>query len=175
MRIIVNKLWLLVRTVYLWFWHRIIQLLKKDSSKANDEVALQFLKFGLVGISNTVIAYLTYALSLLLFNALSVFGSFDYLLAQTVSFIISVGWAFYWNKTKVFVLKNGEKRSTFKSLLKTYVAYSFTGLFLNAALLYLWIEIVNISEFLAPIINLIITIPLNFIINKYWSFKSESR
>lgn len=174
MRIIVNKLWYLVRTVFLWFWHWLVKLLRIDSSKANDEVALQFLKFGLVGISNTVIAYLTYVLSLLLFNALAIFSSIDYLLAQTISFIISVGWAFHWNNTKVFVLKNGEKRSTLKSLLKTYATYSFTGLFLNAVLLLLWIEIFNISVFIAPIINLVITIPLNYIINKYWSFKAES-
>lgn len=62
----------------------------------------------------------------------------------------------------VFELKNGEKRSIWKSLIKTYISYSFTGLFLSSILLVLWVQVLGISEFIAPIINLLISVPLNF-------------
>ncbi|MEG2931919.1 MAG: GtrA family protein [Ruthenibacterium sp.] len=29
----------------------------------------------------------------------------------------------------------------------------------------------GVSEWIAPVINLVITIPLNFILNKFWTFK----
>lgn len=60
-----------------------------------------------------------------------------------------------------------------KTLLKTYVSYSVTGLFLNSILLVLWVNIFSISEFIAPIINLLVSVPLNYIINKLWALKKE--
>ena len=60
-----------------------------------------------------------------------------------------------------------------KALLKTYMAYGFTGIILNNILSFIWIDKVGISKFIAPLINLIVSVPLNFIINKLWAFKSE--
>ena len=73
----------------------------------------------------------------------------------------------------VFTLKEGEKRSVWKALIKTYISYSFTGLFINSALLIVWVKVMHISEFIAPVINLLISVPLNFIINKFWAFKAN--
>lgn len=70
-------------------------------------------------------------------------------------------------------MEEGQNRNLFKALLKTYVSYSFTGLFLNSIFLILWVQIVGISEFIAAIINLLISVPLNFIINKFWAFRSD--
>jgi putative flippase GtrA len=60
-----------------------------------------------------------------------------------------------------------------QALAKTYVSYSFTGLFLNSILLILWVKVLGISEYIAPIINLLVSVPLNFIINKFWAFKTK--
>ena len=42
---------------------------------------------------------------------------------------------------------------------------------LNSVLLWFWNDHVGINENLSPIINLIIIIPLNFILNKFWVFE----
>lgn len=55
-------------------------------------------------------------------------------------------------------------------LLKTYAAYALTGILLNNILSWLWIERFDISKYVAPLINLIISVPLNFVINKLWTF-----
>ena len=60
-----------------------------------------------------------------------------------------------------------------ESTIKTYISYSFTGLFLNSILLILWVKICGISEFIAPVINLVVSVPLNFMINKFWAFKDK--
>ncbi len=132
---------------------------------------MQFVKFGIVGLSNTVISYLTYAVSLIIFRRFGLFAKYDYLISQVVAFILSVLWSFYWNNKMVFAVQEGQKRSMWKALLKTYVSYSFTGLFLNSILIVLWVKLLGISEFLAPIINLLISVPINFLINKFWAFK----
>ncbi len=56
-----------------------------------------------LGISNTLISYILYVVSLLIFQKLNWFGKVDYLVAQMIAFILSVLWSFYWNNK--FVLK----------------------------------------------------------------------
>lgn len=133
----------------------------------------QFIRFGIVGVSNTVISYLIYSGSLLFFQKFGLFPSFDYAVAQFIAFLLSVLWSYYWNQKKVFTIEEGQVRSFWGSLLKTYVSYAFTGLLLSTALLYFWIEIIHISDFIAPLINLTITVPLNFLLNKFWAFRTK--
>ncbi len=135
---------------------------------------LQFAKFGVVGVSNTLVSYAVYVASLLLLKRLHVFARYDYLIAQIIAFVLSVLWSFYWNNKMVFAVKDGQKRSMWKTLLKTYVSYSFTGLFLNSVLIVLWVKVLGISEYLAPVINLLISVPINFLINKFWAFRCRA-
>lgn len=124
----------------------------------------QFIKFGLVGLSNTIISFVVY-----LFG---IYIGIYYLIASVLGFIISVINSFYWNNLYVFQQTNGKKRSIWKSFCKTLMAYAGTGLVLNNVLLYLQVDLLNWSEILAPLINLFVTIPLNFLLNKLWAFKS---
>lgn len=138
------------------------------------ETFMQFIKFGIVGLSNTGISYLIYAGSLIWFRHLNMFSESDYLIAQFVAFVLSVLWSFYWNNKMVFVIEKEKKRPFWKVLVKTYISYSFTGLFLNSILLVFWVKICHISELVAPIINLLVSVPLNFVINKYWAFGQKT-
>lgn len=132
---------------------------------------MQFFKFGIIGVSNTFISYVLYSGGLILLRKFHLFHQVDYLIAQLVAFAVSVLWSFYWNNRLVFTLEDGGRRSVWKALAKTYISYSFTGLFLNSILLLVWVRVLHISEFIAPIINLVITVPLNFLMNKLWAFK----
>ena len=123
----------------------------------------QFIKFGLVGVSNTAISYVVYMLGIQL--------GMHYLLASIAGFIISIMNSFYWNNRYVFRKEEGEQRSLVKAFIKTFLAYAGTGLVLNNILLVLQVSILRIPEWLAPLLNLIITIPLNFVLNKIWAFK----
>ena len=135
------------------------------------EILLQSIKFGLIGVSNTVLSYVLYVAVLYLLQMNVLLVSWDYLAAQAISFLLSVYWSFYWNDRLVFVLKEGQQREKWKALVKTYVSYSFSGLFLNAVLLVIWIDWMGISPYIAPIINLIVTVPVNFLLNKFWAFR----
>ena len=134
---------------------------------------IQFIKFGIVGISNTAINYFIYLIMLNVFEGLQLFREYDYYISAIIAFIISVLWSFYWNNRFTFKLENGEKRSFGNALIKTYISYSITGVLLHNLFLYIWISKLGISKELAPILNLLFTIPLNFIMNKLWAFKSE--
>lgn len=136
---------------------------------------IQFIKFGIVGLSNTVIGYIIYAVTLWLLRLGNLLPTMDIYVAQFVMFLLSVLWSFYWNNKKVFVVQEGEQRNILAALMKTYVSYAFTSLFLAEGLLYLWVNVMGISEFLAPIFSLLITVPLNFVIQKFWAFRSKKQ
>lgn len=123
----------------------------------------QFIKFGIVGLSNTLISYIVYIVL--------VHFKVYYLMASLIGFLVSVINAFYWNDRYVFKVSGGEKRQWWKIFMKTFTSYAGTGLILNNLLLVIWIDIFSISEIIGPLINLFITIPLNFLLNKYWAFR----
>lgn len=140
------------------------------NSPCKKETFIQFIKFGIVGLSNTFISYFIYLFFLWLFQKLCVFERFDYLIAQLIGFVISVCWSFFWNNKYVFKEVN-KKRSLLKSFVKTFVSYASTGLVLSSVLSFVWVELLFIPKAFAPVINLLFTVPLNFILNKLWAFK----
>ena len=139
----------------------------------HSDTLIQFIKFGIVGLSNTLLGYVIYVVTLRILRAAQVFPEADIFLAQLVMFLLSVLWAFYWNNRMVFRAKEGEKRDWLPALLKTYVSYAFTSLFLSEVLLALWVKVLGISAYIAPLINLLITVPLNFVLQKYWAFREK--
>ena len=136
---------------------------------------IQFIKFGMVGLSNTVIGYIIYAVTLFALQSLNAFPSCDVYIAQFVMFLLSVAWSFYWNNRFVFINGADEKNNIFLRLMKSYISYAFTGLFLSELLLVIWVEVLRINGSIAPIINLLVTVPLNFVLQKKWVFKEKDK
>lgn len=124
------------------------------------QTIMQFIKFGIVGVANTVIGLGTYYLFLWL--------GCHYLLANVLSWLISVFNAFYWNSRYVF--KTG--LHWLRALAKTYVSYGASFL-MGMVVLYILVDILGISNIVAPLITLGITIPLNFLLNKFWTFRDK--
>ena len=126
---------------------------------------IQFIKFGIVGLINTILSY-------------AITNSCYYLLhlheqiSNVIAFIITVFISFMLNGKFVFK-ENKEERSFWKSLLKVYASYSITSLFLTAILLYVEEQKLGIPHYIATLMNLIVTVPINFILNKLWAYKDK--
>lgn len=125
-------------------------------------LVVQFVKFGLVGVSNTVVSWACYYVVLWIDPSL-------YLVGSVVGAIVSIANAFYWNDKYVFTGNKSDIEAKLARLAKTYVSYGGTSL-LSIALLWVEVQFLGVSKVIAPIVNLLITIPLNFIINKLWAF-----
>lgn len=124
---------------------------------------LQFLKFGIVGLSNTLISLLVYYIFIWMNGAW-------YQIGNAVGWVVSVANAFYWNNKYVFADGKSGVWKTVKKLGKTYLSYGATFL-LSVFLLYLEVDIWGWSSVVSPLINLLVTIPLNFLLNKFWTFQ----
>ena len=138
----------------------------KTEKKGLWALALQFVKFGIVGVSNTLINLGIYYIL--------IFLKVNYIAANTVGFIISVLNAYYWNNKYVFKSKGKIRwKDHLKPLLKVYASYGITFV-LSTVLLYVFVHYMHISKITAPIINLFITTPINFLLNKFWAFGKKS-
>lgn len=120
---------------------------------------LQFIKFGFVGASNTLLSFAIYYV-LVYFNV-------NYIIANSLGYIISSVWGYILNKKWVF---KESKEETTKSVIKYYIVYG-SSFAISTLCMYFVVDIFNISKVIAPILTMCITIPYNFILNKIWAFK----
>lgn len=125
---------------------------------------IQFIKFGIVGVSNTLVSLAVYYVFLFIDERL-------YLVGNVVGWIVSVANAFYWNNRYVF---KGSGESLLRKLAKVYASYGFTFL-LSTLLLYIEVDVLSLSAVISPILNLLITIPINFLLNKFWTFSGKRK
>lgn len=124
---------------------------------------IEFLKFGIVGVSNT-------AISLAIYYLFIWHDPQYYIAGNVLGWIVSVANSFIWNSVFVFKSKYDSIWSKLKGLMKSYVSYG--GVFLlTTALLYIEVDVLTWSEVICPIINLFITVPLNYLLNKFWTFR----
>lgn len=149
----------------------------------------QFIKFALVGVSNTLVSEIVYTIL--------VFFKLHYLPASFLGFSLSVLNAYYWSSRYVFK-EESEERVWWKVLAKTYLAYLW-GYLVSAALLVFWIEFIGIEKWMEPLgkwfqghglerldarfcgnvaaagLNLLITVPMNYLVNKYWAYGQKRK
>lgn len=161
---LLNKLWEILVLVLDFIIRKVFRISLSD---AQWEAFLQFIKFGIVGVSNTLIHYFTYLIC--------IFAGCHYLIASVIGFLVSVLNAFYWNNKYVFIKEENATRSLWQAFLKTFLSYAGTGLVLENVLLVIWVRFLRVPEAIAPLVTLLITIPINFILNKFWAFKDRKK
>lgn len=135
-----------------------------NNRREQKALVIQFVKFGLVGVSNTLVSWICYYIILWIDDNL-------YMLGSLVGTVVSIANAFIWNDRFVFKGQENDWKNRLKRLGKTYVSYGGTSL-LSMLLLWIEVQLFGVSKVIAPVVNLLITIPINFLINKFWTFRN---
>ena len=162
-----TELWNSIEKMLEYIVVRILHLQFTEEARSS---ILQFVKFGIVGATNTAVSYIVNILTIWVLSKRAV--PWDYVAGNIMAFVVGTAWSYIWNNRFVFTVRAGENRNPFLTLFKTYISYAFTGIVLNNILSYFWISVLGISKYIAPLINLLISVPVNFLINKYWTFKT---
>lgn len=121
----------------------------------------QFIQFLVVGVSNTAISLIVYYLLLFL--------DINYQIANIAAFAISSMNGYLWSSGWVFK----GKRDGF-SLVKFYSSYGLTFV-LSIGIVTLVVEVFHGSAWIAPLVSLMFTTPINFLLNKYWTFRKNNK
>ena len=96
---------------------------------------MQMALFALVGFSSALVNLGVYNFVLWALQSLGWFSGFDFLIAQFFGFVISVAWAFFFNRRYVFCAPGAPWK---ESLIKVYITYSITGIGLSSLLSLMW-------------------------------------
>ena len=124
-------------------------------------VISEFFKFCLVGLTGTVV-------NLAVLYSLTEYLGMHYLLSAVFAFVIAATSNFFLNKTWTFREKAGEK------VLKKYSQFfivSLTALAVNLCFLWLFTDVFKIYYIISQMIAIAVSMIINFIGNKTWTFR----
>lgn len=173
-----SKIWDLFSRFVIFMVNLLLMPFKKKLTDEQAESFLQFVKFAIVGVSNTLLSMGINFCILFICNRNNWLQTNDIkvYVGNCVAFFLSVLWSFFWNNKFVFKEdEGGQKRVWWKTLLKTYVAYAFTGLGLSNLISWLCVTVFGINEYIAVLINLVIAVPINYVMNKFWAYGQKGK
>ena len=132
------------------------------------QLLIDFIKFSLVGVVNTLSSYLVLNICFYKFNIQMHISNF-------IAFTIGVLVSFTLNSIFVFNKRYKNFTEVITTFLKTYLSYAFTGLVLTSILIELECNHFGIPLYIASLLNLFITVPLNFLLNNLWAYKDKRK
>ncbi|EKQ01676.1 mannosyltransferase family protein [Lacticaseibacillus paracasei] len=121
----------------------------------------QFIGFGLVGGVNTILTYLIYLTLYQLINPTAAMG---------VGYGLTSIFGLFLNDTWVFKAKDRRQLKTVAP--RYYLSYGLTFI-LSLVLTSFWNDFLRLPKPLAPMFALMITVPTNFLLSKFWVFREK--
>jgi putative flippase GtrA len=121
---------------------------------------VQFVKFGIVGISNTLLTFIVYTL---LLKGLGVW----YLAASAIGFVVGAVNGFLWNRRWTFRGHVGDALTPVR-----WGIVQGCGLVLNLGLLYLFVHDAGLDKLLGQACATAIVTVLTFMANRAWTFRA---
>ncbi len=122
----------------------------------------QFVKFGIVGASSTIIDWGIYLL------LTRIFGLF-YLMAKILSFGVAVLNSYIWNRRWTFRSNDPRK---LKQFIK-FLTISMVGLVLNSTIMFIAVSKIKLHDIYGLVLATAIVLIWNFLANKYYTFKES--
>ena len=121
---------------------------------------VQFIKFGIVGVSNTLLTAISIWFLLKEFHCSDYFSNFT-------GYIIGLLNSFIWNRKWTFESKTKVSVTVFKFIVTFVISYLF-----QLGNLYLLLHFTLIDPYYCQILSIVVYTLINFILNKYYTFKN---
>lgn len=126
---------------------------------ASAHVVVQFVKFGIVGISNTALAFGIYTL------LLKGFGVW-YLAASAIGFVVGAINGFLLNRRWTFAGHVGDSLTPIR-----WGVVQGCGLALNEGLLFLFVDGAGVEKLLSQALATGVVTVITFLVNRAWTFR----
>jgi putative flippase GtrA len=125
-------------------------------------LVLQFVKFGIVGVSNTLIAFAVYTL------LLKVFGVW-YVAASGIGFAIGAVNGFLWNRAWTFKGHVGDALTPVR-----WFVVQGCGLLLDLGLVYALVDGAGLDKLLGQAATTVVVTVITFFVNRAWTFRGHA-
>jgi putative flippase GtrA len=126
---------------------------------ARPHVVVQFVKFGIVGVSNTLLTFIVYTVLLKGFDVW-------YLAASAVGFIVGATNGFLLNRRWTFREHVGDSLTPVR-----WAIVQSTGLAINIGLLYVFVHEAGLDALLAQAMTICVVTVTTFFANRAWTFR----
>lgn len=133
--------------------------LARRSSRVNAPVLVQFIKFGVVGVSNTLLTLVVYTV------LLKVFGVW-YLAASGIGFVVGATNGFLLNRRWTFREHVGDALTPVR-----WGVVQAVGLGIDEGLLYLLVHDASLDKLLAQVCATAVVTVTTFFVNRAWTFR----
>jgi putative flippase GtrA len=133
----------------------------RDLPKAGLSAPLvtQFVKFGIVGVSNTLLAFAVYTVLLKIFGV-------EYLLASGIGFAVGAVNGFLLNRRWTFREHVGDALTPVR-----WFVVQGCGLLVNLGLVYLFVHDAHLDKLVGQAFATAIVVVLTFVANRAWTFR----
>lgn len=128
-------------------------------SKKRDTI-IQFIKFNITGVINTVLNYVVYSLL--------IYAGVGYRISLSVDYILGTMISYFLNKRFTFNIKD---KTSLPMVGKMILSY-FIIFIINLLLLSFLVEWIKINEYLGQFIAVIIIVIISFLMQKIFVFKA---
>lgn len=123
----------------------------------------EIINYLIVGGMTTLVSISIYALFTKCFHV-------NYMIANVISWIISVLFAYITNR--VFVFKSKSENIVLE--IYQFFKYRIFSFIIEILLMYIFVELINIDDMISKVIVQVIVIILNYVFSKLFVFKKES-
>ena len=124
------------------------------------------------GINYLIFGFLAFVLNYVLYFIFADTIAMHYMAATVLSWVLTVVFAYWTNRTFVFKSKNKDARSLGKEFVAFIGARVATEL-LELALMFLMVDCADINEYLSKFVCQVIVILANYFLSKLWIFKNK--
>src|ERR1700704_4992681 len=138
---------------------RTIIRLPGPAGRLSAPMLVQFVKFGIVGVSNTLLAFAIYTV------LLKVFGVW-YLAASAIGFVVGAINGFLLNRRWTFAGHVGDSLTPVR-----WGIVQGCGLALNEGLLFLFVDDAGVEKLLGQAFATAIVTVVTFLVNRAWTFR----
>lgn len=130
----------------------------------------EIINYLIVGVLTTVVSIVTYFLFSLI---LDIENNILFILANVLSWICAVIFAYITNKKFVFNTTTSNKKEEIK-VFSMFVSSRITTLLIELAFMFVTVKVILINDKIAKVIAQFIVIVLNYVLSKLFVFKKKN-
>ena len=126
------------------------------------------------GINYLIFGFLAFVLNYILYFIFADTLAMHYMAATVVSWVLTVIFAYWTNRTFVFKSQNKDKKSVVTEFVSFIGARVATEL-LELGLMYLMVDLLAINDKVSKLVCQVLVILANYVLSKIWIFKDTSQ
>lgn len=124
------------------------------------------------GINYLIFGFLAFVLNFVLFYVFSEMMGLHYMVATALSWLLTVVFAYWTNRTFVFKSKNQGLKALWEEFVAFIGARIATGA-LEMVLMYVMVDWAHLNKSISKIVCQVIVILANYFLSKLWIFKEK--